>query len=232
MHGHAGARLLDLTKESGMAHPTIHRIVKRLCVERVLAQEPTTKHYFLGSLLYELGLAAPSPVKRIDRLRPVLKRLAKATEDTAYLTMRSGDEVVCVAIEEGSYPIRARTFELGARRPLGIGAAGLALLAALPYAEMDDVVSRNLLALERSGISSAVIHERANIARADGYSISKGLITSGVVGIGFAIPSAIGYPYLAVSVAAISSRMQEDRLQTIAKKCQIAAKQIAVLEAS
>ncbi|GAA5233214.1 IclR family transcriptional regulator [Verticiella sediminum] len=232
MHGHTGARLLDLASRSGVARPTVHRILKRLCAERALAQEPSTKRYFLGPLLYEFGLATPSPVKRIDRLRPVLKRLADATDDTAYLTMRSGDEVVCVAIEEGAFPIRARTFELGARRPLGIGAAGLALLAALPRAELSEVLERNEAALTRSGLDGSIIERRAEQARVDGYAVSNGLITPGVTGIGFAIPSAAGYPYLAISIAAISSRMQEDRIGMLVKQCRLAARQIGALEAS
>lgn len=224
--GTAGIRLLDLARRAELPRPTVHRIVKALVAQGLLAQDPITKRYCLGRLIYEFGLAAPVPVRRIDRMRPFLQRLAHLTEDTAYLVMRSDDEVVCVNIEEGRYPIRARTFEVGARRPLGVGAAGLALLATMADADVDAYLTRNSESLKRYGLSAAEMRHRVDAARRHG-AISHGTITEGVSGIACAIPCIDGVSQLAVSVAAISERMDSHRLTRIGKNLRLTARQIA-----
>src|SRR4051794_23942585 len=78
-HGSSGARLLDLAAQSGIARPTVHRILKRLCAERLLSQDRGSKRYIMGSLVFELGLAVRTPLRRLDRMKPHLESLAEAT---------------------------------------------------------------------------------------------------------------------------------------------------------
>lgn len=229
--GSSGARLLDLAATSGLARPTVHRLLKQMCAERLLAQDALSKRYLPGSLLYELGLAAPTPVRRLDRMRPQLQALASTTGDTAYLVMRSGDEAVCLHVEEGSYPIRARTFEVGARRPLGMGAAGLALLAALPVAQARAMIERNAESLQRRGLDQATLEARLAAARPD-KALSEGTITEGVSGIAVVVPAQVGVPYLAVSVAAISARVPDSRLVALQRELRATARHLAAIEAS
>src|SRR5688572_20803962 len=74
--GSAGIRLLDLAVQSGIARPTVHRILKRLCSEGWLVQDRSSKRYCVGSLAFELGLAARAPSRRLDLIRPHLQALA------------------------------------------------------------------------------------------------------------------------------------------------------------
>lgn len=230
-HGVAGARLLDLAEKSGIARPTVHRILKRLCDERLLTQDGTSKRYILGSLMFELGLAARTPVRRLERMRQPLEALAETTGDTVYLVMRTGDEAVCLHVAESNSPIRTRTFEVGARRPLGTGAAGLALLAALPESDAEAVIERNADRLERLGLDQGILLERVVRARAGG-AISNGSITPGVTGVAVAIPAQAGNPYLAISVGAVSARMPEARINSLWKSLNTTARRLAVIEAS
>ena len=229
-HGLEGVRLLDVANESGLTRPTAHRLLKQLCAEGLLTQGGG-RRYLLGPLLYELGLAAPSPIRRIDRMRPRLQSLAMQTGDTAYLVLRSGDEAVCLHLEEGSFPIRARTFEVGARRPLGMGAAGLALLAALPRQDALATMERNTESLSRQGLTPAVVTQRLALAR-PGFAVSQGTITEDVTGIAAVVPTQVGSPYLAVSVAAISSRIPNHRFSALQRALVATARQLAAIEAS
>lgn len=228
--GAAGARLLDIAVESGLQRPTVHRLLRQLRKDRLLTQDPLTKRYHLGVLLYELGLAAPTPIRRLDRMRPLLRTLAASTEDSVYLTMRSGDEVVCLACEEGSFPIRVRTFEVGVRRPLGVGAAGLALLAALPEAEMRAMMTRNAESVKRHDLSVPQLEARVLDAHARGYALSVGTIAEGVTGLAACVPTLAGAPYLSVSVAAISSRMPQERYAALHKDITRITKQLATIQ--
>jgi DNA-binding IclR family transcriptional regulator len=230
-HGVRGARLLDLAERSGIARPTVHRILRRLCDERLLAQDKANKRYVMGSLMFELGLAARTPVRRLERMRPALEALAESTGDTVYLVMRTGDEAVCLHLAEGHAPIRTRTFEPGARRPLGTGAAGLALLAALPEDDARAVITRNHDRLQHLGLSEPMLLQRMQRAR-QGGAVSHGTITDGVTGISVVVPAQAGIPYLAVSVGAISTRMPEERIQSLWNSLNTTARRLAVIEVS
>ena len=56
-----------------------------------------------------------------------------AMSPSAVLSLPSGIESLCIDVEEGTYPIRANYLRVGSRRPLGVGAGSLALLAWLAY---------------------------------------------------------------------------------------------------
>ncbi len=229
-YGHGGARLLDLAEASGLARPTVHRFLQSLCSENFLEQDEDTKRYRLGAAIYELGLAAPSPVQRLERIRPRLRELAVATGDTVYLVMRSGFEAVCIAFEEGGFPIRTRTFELGARRPLGLGAAGLALMAALPIDQAEHALQRNRRALRQYGLTIERLRERVQQTQRRGMALSEGTITQGVTGIGVAVPCTGGVPYLGLSVAAISSRIEGERVGLLRRELEAVAARVGTIE--
>lgn len=229
--GDGGARLLDLAAESGIARPTAHRILKRLCQERLLMQVPATKRYILGSLTFELGLAARTPLRRLDRMRPHLEALAQETSHTAYMVMRTGDEAVCLHVADGSYPIRTRTFEAGQRRPLGTGAAGLALLSALPEEDARAITNRNGLRLRSFRLSETAVLERLERARVAG-AISQSPVTEGVTSVAVVVPTQVGLPYLALSVSAISVRIFEDRMSSLWRSLNRTARRLAAIEAS
>ncbi|MGD9942843.1 MAG: IclR family transcriptional regulator [Burkholderiaceae bacterium] len=228
--GHDGARLLDLAEAAGLHRPTAHRLLRSLCAEKLIEQDDDSKRYRLGVALYELGLAAPSPLRRLDRIRPRLRELALATGDTVYLVMRSEAEAVCVAFEEGGFPIRTRTFELGARRPLGLGAAGLALMAALPPDQIEAALQRNRRALRQYGLTAERLRERIAQTQRLGIALSEGTITEGVTGIGVTVPCLGATPYLAVSVAAISARIAGDRVQELRRELVSVANRVGQIE--
>src|SRR3954468_6217776 len=53
-----GMRLVDIASAMGLERPTAHRIVKGLVSQGMVMQDPATKCYRLGHVVYELGLAA------------------------------------------------------------------------------------------------------------------------------------------------------------------------------
>jgi DNA-binding IclR family transcriptional regulator len=218
-HSASGARLLDLTEGSGLARPTVHRLLRCLCVENLVQRDPTTRRYRLGVLAFELGLAASEPSAIVARCRPILADLARRCGDTIYLVMRSGDEIVCLDRIEGSFPIRTFTFTPGARRLIGFGSGGLALLAAQDDEEIEGIFSRISDALKRDRkVSPAVWRERIASVKRNGIAVSEGSITQGVTGVSMTVPTAHGSPYLSVAVAGISSRFQQERVEELRRE--------------
>ncbi|MCL4744241.1 MAG: IclR family transcriptional regulator [Burkholderiaceae bacterium] len=212
-----GLRLVDISRHAKLERPTAHRILKCLMAEGMVRQDSRTHRYFLGHLVFELGLAASSSFNLRDICRPALERLAEKTGDTVFLTIRSGYDAVCIDRKEGSFPIKALTLDVGTRRPLGVGAGGLALLMSLPEQAVDEIVSANALRLGAyNDLTSRSLMNMINRCKELGYAVNDVHITPGASSVGLPIRSRFSEPFLAISIGAISSRMSAERQEEIA----------------
>ena len=215
--GRDGCRLLDLAAASGLERPTVHRLLKGLMAEGMVAQGPAGRRYRLGHLVFELGLAA-APRFDLRRLcEPALTRLAERTGDTVFLSVRSGNDSVCLDRKEGSFPIKTLTVDVGTRRPLGVGAGGLALLTSLPAAEAEAVLAVN--ARQFAGyadLDPPILREMLARAQILGYVLNDRQVTPGAMSLALPVNDAYGRPLAAISIGAIASRMAPARQHELA----------------
>ena len=213
----AGLRLVDISKQARLERPTAHRILKCLIAEGLVRQNPETRHYFLGHLIFELGLAATSSFNLRDICHPSLVRLAGKSGDTVFLTIRSGADSVCIDRVEGAFPIKTFTLDVGTRRPLGVGAGGLALLMKLPEQTQQEIVSANALRLSAyNNLTVPVVMKLLKRCRDLGFALNDAQVTPGSTSVGLPIRSRSEEPVLAVSIGAISSRMTRERQKELA----------------
>ncbi|VVE62068.1 IclR family transcriptional regulator [Pandoraea captiosa] len=227
-HGMKGLRLSDIADALGLERPTAHRIVKGLVAQGMLMQNRDTRHYHLGHVVYELGLAASPHFSLRELCQPTLQTLAEKSGDSVFLMVRSGLDAVCIDLLEGGYPIQTRTLEIGGRRPLGVGAGSLALLISLPADERARVMQTNAERLATFGNFSQARLEKAIAASAEaGYAINEEDVLPGVSAIGMSIRPRQGVPYAAISIAAIESRLSGARRAEMAKLLQ---KEVRALE--
>jgi DNA-binding IclR family transcriptional regulator len=225
-----GLRLVDISRHAKLERPTAHRILRCLIAEGMVRQDPETRHYFLGHLIFELGLAASSNFNLRDICHPSLVRLAEKTGDTVFLTIRSGYDTVCIDRKEGSFPIRTLTLDVGTRRPLGVGAGGLALLMSLPDQTVDEVISANALRLGAfNKLTVRSLMRLVKRCKELGYALNDAQVTPGATSVGLPICSRFDEPFLAISIGAISSRMSEKRQRELAS---LIRGEVARLEAS
>ncbi|MBG6073763.1 DNA-binding IclR family transcriptional regulator [Polaromonas sp. CG_9.7] len=108
--------------------------------------------------------------------------------------------------------------QVGTRQPLGVGAAGLALLAALPDEEVSAAIVANAPTLDGYG---GMTPERMQIlvraTRERGWSVIGNHATQGVLAVGMSVLNAKGAPVAAISVASTIDRMPRERQQLIAR---------------
>jgi DNA-binding IclR family transcriptional regulator len=142
-------------------------------------------------------------------------RLCQSSEDTVYLAMRYGDEAVYLDRREGSYPIKTLTVAAGDRRPLGVGAAPLAMLAFLPDAEMEHIIALQTEARARLGVDELLLREMIGISRQLGYALNESKIIPDMTAVAVPIRGGDGTPLAAISVACLSRRMQGARREAI-----------------
>lgn len=208
-----GMRLMDLVKSSRLERPTVHRILQGLIAEGLLRQDPDSRLYFLGPLVFELGLAAAPQFDLRDICRPTLKRIAEKTEDTVFLSVRSGYESVCIDRKEGTFPIKTFTLDVGTRRPLGAGASGLALLMPLPDETVDEIVRANAVryVAHHKNLTVPSLLKALARSRELGFAWNDSHIVPGAATLGLPIQNRYGHPFAAITIGAIVSRMTESR---------------------
>jgi DNA-binding IclR family transcriptional regulator len=208
--GRNGMRLGDVATASGLPTSTCFRMLQRLEVEGLVERHPVTRKYFLGPLLHELGLLARPRVQLAAYCEPVLAEIAEETKDTVYLSERRGVEAVCTARALGDYPIKALTLDVGIRRPLGVGAGGLAILCALPADEAHEIIDANAQRYAKlSALDPARVKAAVDEGRARGFAFLDSAVVAGTAAVGVALPA--GNPVAAISVAAVSARLDESR---------------------
>jgi DNA-binding IclR family transcriptional regulator len=213
-----GIRLTQLASLTGIPHPTVRRVLKCLIDERLVVQDEDSRRYRLGPLNFELGLATLYKPEFLGPIHDVTQRVSDLCEDSTYFMVRSGSEAVCLDRIVGRSPMRIVTLEIGGRRPLGFGAAGMALLAQHPDREILEILRANDREIE--------VHRRVTVdgilrgvvrSRQLGYTMTRDITTMGVVSIGAVVPSRYEYSPFAVSVSSTAERMTPEQVKFVGK---------------
>lgn len=215
--GSRGMRIGEVVATAGLPESTCFRMLSRLEIEGLVKRDNQTRKYFLGPLLHELGLLARPRYRLSELCDAAMHRLAEATLDTIYLSERSGLEAVCTSRALGDYPIKALTLDVGVRRPLGVGAGGLAILGAMPPVEAEAIIDANAHRYEKfSLINADSLRTAVAQARRCGYAFLDSVVTPGTAAIGVAF--AAESPVAAISLSAISSRLEPGRREEISRR--------------
>jgi len=225
-HNRAGSRLLDLATRTGLQRPTVHRMLKCLAVENMVQQDPDSHRYFLGPMVFELGLTATPRFNLREVCQTALSRIAEATGDTVFLTQRSGFDSVCLDRREGTFPIKTFTLDVGMRRPLGVGTGSLAILSALSEDEIQKALNANAERLPEYGLNSGSLLAQVKRSQKLGFAMREVPGLAGVRSVGHPLRNQSGTAIAALSVSTISSRMSEKRANEVAQLLKSETRQI------
>lgn len=213
-----GLRLVDATRQSGLTRSTAHRLMQALEHEGLIEQDPETERYYLGVEAYVLGLAAEERFGLVEASLPSVVKLAELSGDTCLLQIRRGDDSVCVARDEGSFPVRTHTAHPGDRHPLGIGAGGLAMLSTLPDDEIQRVVGRRTSTLQdRYRISPDLIYQAVEETRRQGYALNPGRVFPESWAVGVPLIDRRGRCRASLALAGIRPRIESPRAENLAR---------------
>ncbi|MET0782792.1 MAG: IclR family transcriptional regulator [Leifsonia flava] len=224
-----GVRLNDLVARTGLTKPTVHRLLNSLAAEGLLDQDESSGRWFLGAEMYVMGSAAASRFPIEEIAHPSLVRLAASTGESAFLSMRRRNETICLLREEGSFPIRSFVLAEGTRFPLGIGSAGLAILAHLDEAEQEEHLARLDLSGNRHGVNQTLAGIRKTIAAARevGYVVNPGRIVEGSWGMAAAIFDRANRPMWALTLTGIESRFKPARQKELGRALLLEAHRVS-----
>ncbi|HWU21810.1 MAG TPA: IclR family transcriptional regulator [Nocardioides sp.] len=207
-----GSTTTDLATATDVPRPTAHRLLVSLRREGLVERDESSGAWHLGAECFLLGAVATSRHDITPLAREAVLRIAEATGESAFFSVRRGDETVCLLREDGSFPIRSHVLHEGIRFPLGVASAGMVILAHLPEREREAYLERrDLRAAFGAHHGAAELREHIAATRRDGYAFNPGLIVPGSWGLGAAVFDASGNPRWALSINGIESRFPAAR---------------------
>ena len=222
----AGLPLSEVVQATGLTRPTAHRLVSVLMEEGIIEKRKKSRRYAIGHQVPELALARQSRSALLVTAEPYLSEVSREVGDTAFLTIRTGLDALCVARLIGTYPIQVLSIEVGARRPLGVSSAGIAILAALSPAEARQIVAKNQVRFGSYRTTPAIALDQIAAARRAGYGIHHLGLVPGTKAISATIRQPDGRPLAAITIAAIRSRLGPRREAEVGEILQRTARSI------
>ncbi|TDO51582.1 IclR family transcriptional regulator [Kribbella sp. VKM Ac-2527] len=208
----AGASTSALARDSELSRPTVHRLLTALRAQGLVERDADTGNWLLGPEFFLLSITAAPRYDVRSVAQPWVRRLAEATGESAFFSVRRGDETVCLIREDGAFPIRSHVLYEGARFPLGVVSAGLAVLAFMHPREVDNYLAGADLT-ERYGPrhSAAEVHRRLDEVRSKGWALNPGLVVEGSWGMAAAVFDANEEPIGALTLTGIEARFGPKR---------------------
>jgi DNA-binding IclR family transcriptional regulator len=213
-----GLALTEISKQADLPHPTTLRLLRHMQRLGLVHINERNRTYILGPLAFELGLAAAAHFDIRDVCQEPMQRLAKKFGDVVYVVQRSGYDAVCIGRTQGPFGSQVITLEPGSRRPLGVGAGGLAILMALPDPEAQEVISYIAPRLhEYLKLSADELLQWVRKARENGYAFSRNHVTAGVTGVGVPVYNVMGIPFASITIACTNVRINSEKEAAIVR---------------
>lgn len=222
----------EVVRATALTRPTVHRILYALIEEGIVERSDKSGRYAIGRQVPELALARQSRSPLLIAAEPSLARVSAELGDTLFLTVRTGFDTLCVARRIGPYPIQVLSIEVGARRPLGVSSAGIAILAAMPAQDARKIVTANEVRFETYRTNLPTVLAQIQAARVRGYSLRDIGLVRGTKSLSAWIKSPDGQSVAAITLSAVRRRLNPRREVEVAEVLLAAARDVeAAIEA-
>ncbi|MCC7447499.1 MAG: IclR family transcriptional regulator [Anaerolineae bacterium] len=174
----AEERLLGVSEISaklGMNASTVHHLAATLKQYGLLEQDPSSRKYRLGMRLIELGGTMLQGRNLARSIQPYLYHVATEVEETAYMGVLVGGDLLNVEQVCGPQRIQYAGWQ-GRRTPFYCTSAGKVLAAYMPDQELEQLIAEH--PLQRFTPNTITdpheLREHLLQVRAQGYGISIG----------------------------------------------------------
>jgi IclR family transcriptional regulator, acetate operon repressor len=216
----------ELSKRTGLNRSTVYRILNALEREELVVSNGDG-HYHLGPELAVLGGLALRQLDLRGVALPFLRALAKRSGETVDLEVLRGAYVIIVEELPGDY-LLSTSSNVGTIWPAHCTSTGKLLLAALPSAELDELLAGGLLACgPRSITDAAVLRDELQATLARGYATSYEELEAHLHAVGAPIYNHLSRIVAAVSVSGPAARMPRRREPELARMTLDACAQIS-----
>ncbi|MEO3777794.1 IclR family transcriptional regulator [Micromonospora sp. B11E3] len=210
----------SIARDLELPRSTVYHLLAVLRNEGFVMHLAEERRYGLGVEAFALGSAysRQAPLQRVAR--PLLTRLVETSSHNAHLAVLHGREVFYV-IEERAPGRPPLVTDVGVRLPAALTASGLAMLAALPHAQVRALFPGRDAFVQRHGVGvTSLAQLRAELIRVRQrtYAIEEGLVTPEVSSVAAAVHDHTGHPVAAVAVTYPAADVDVDGQRELARQ--------------
>ena len=207
----ASLGVTEIAHQLGLSKAVVHRILASFRAKGFVELDETTRRYSLGPKILFLGLTYLDRIDILSVAREAMASLSARTNETATLSIRSGD--IRVYVDQVTPPRDVKMqVSLGIPYPLHAGASSKAFLAFLPDSEIDEYLSN--IKLERLTKSTVVeprkLRRELAAIREAGYASSFGERMEGAGAVAAPVFGRDGSPSGVISVCGPIERFRDE----------------------
>jgi DNA-binding IclR family transcriptional regulator len=206
--------LADIARAADLDRSATQRLVYTLETLGYLKRIEGTRNYGLTSKVLQFSHSYLKANELVDKASPYLLDMSRNLGETCNLHELDGHEVVFVARFPGQHLIHI-DFVIGSRLPAYFTASGIAILAALPEAEQQDLLKRTRLEpLTPHTITDPdKLLEQVHLAAKRGYSIQINQSVMGDISVAAPIIDEHGRAIAAVNISVPTTRWTKERAE-------------------
>ncbi len=200
----------EIAQSLGLSKAVVHRILASFRAKGFVELDESTRRYSLGPKILFLGLTYLERVDILSVARSAMARLSHLTEETATLSLRSGDSRVYVDQVTPNRDVKM-SVTLGVPYPLHAGASSKAFLAFLPDDERSAYLAQPLEPLTgQTQVDARKLKKELDGIRARGYAQSFGERMEGAGAVAAPVFGRDGYPAGVISVCGPIERFRDE----------------------
>ena len=221
-----GMTLQAVAKNAGLAKSTAHRLLSSLITLGYAMQDGETGQYKLTLKMFELSSGVVNEMDILSVAKPHLDRLAARTGEVIHLVVRDGVDVVYLyKAETGGMRMGSRA---GLRNPMYCTGVGKAILATLPYEEIEQIwqASHREQLTPHTIVRFSELLEQMRLIRARGWAVDDEENELGIRCVALALPGPGGRADAAFSITSLVPNMSDERLEQLARTALLARKDI------
>ncbi|MBO0603008.1 IclR family transcriptional regulator [Sporosarcina sp. E16_3] len=203
----------EIQKEIGFPKSTIFRILNTMEFYNYIEQNAENHRYSLGFNFFRLGSIYQGQLDFRSTSLPVMKKIAKETNETVELNII--DDISRICIEKVDSSLDVRNFvRVGDRKPVHVGASGKVLLSFLSPIELEKTIEK-LKNVEQIGTEKLELDIKKIKLR--GYEVTKGERVPGSFAIASPIFDNKGVMIASLTIAGPIQRLTNEREEQLVK---------------
>ena len=216
-----GASLQEISKQSGLAKSTAHRLLASLITLGYAVQDSFSTHYRLTFKMFELSSGIVNDMDILSVAKPHLEKLARHAGAAVHLVIQDGVDIVYLYKAEATTDSTRMSSRVGMRSPMYCTGVGKAILATQSYGETERVWRKSTLKkLTGNTITEfEPFIEQLKQIRMRGYAIDDEENELGIRCVALSLPAMTGRAEAAFSISGLAPLMDADRVAQLAQMC-------------
>jgi DNA-binding IclR family transcriptional regulator len=207
----ASLGVTEIAHALGLSKAVVHRILASFRAKGFVELDETTRRYSLGPKILFLGLTYLDRIDILTVAREAMAILSARTNETATLSVRSGDTRVYVDQVTPPRDVKMQV-SLGIPYPLHAGASSKAFLAFLPESEIDTYLAKVRLdrLTKQTQVDPRKLRRELAEIREVGYASSFGERMEGAGAVAAPVFGRDGTPAGVISVCGPIERFRDE----------------------